>query len=117
LTRGSLQNLAYAQARRPITFIEADLRDRAAVERAVSGCDFVFHQAAIRITRCAEQPRECIDVLVNGTFNLFERRWRRACASVYASSASVYGAADEFPTYERITPLTTARSTAPQGDE
>ena len=42
------------------------MRDRAAVARAVAGCDYVFHQAAIRITLCAEQPRDCMDVLVMG---------------------------------------------------
>ncbi|HEY1321323.1 MAG TPA: SDR family NAD(P)-dependent oxidoreductase, partial [Streptosporangiaceae bacterium] len=72
LVRGRRENLAGAMARRPITFIEGDVRDRAAVQRAVAGCDYVFHQAAIRITLCAEQPRECMDVLVTGTFNVFE---------------------------------------------
>ena len=72
LVRGRRENLAAALARRPITFIEADVRDPAAVRRAVQGCDYVFHQAAIRITLCAEQPRECMDVLVLGAFNVFE---------------------------------------------
>lgn len=105
LVRGRLENLAGAMARTPIVFLEADVRDRGAVERAVTGCDYVFHQAAIRITLCAEQPRECIDVLVGGTLNVFE-----AAASlgvrkvVYASSASVYGGADKFPTNERHHP-------------
>lgn len=105
LTRGSRQNLVPAQARRPITFIEADIRNRLAVRRAVAGCDYVFHQAAIRITLCAEQPRECIDVLVNGAFNVFEAAVAaRVRKVVYASSASVYGAAEEFPTDERHHP-------------
>jgi UDP-glucose 4-epimerase len=102
LTRGSRSNLTGAQALRPITFIEADLRDRVAVERAVAGCDYVFHQAAIRITRCAQQPRECLEVLVDGTFNVFEAAVAAGVRKVvYASSASVYGAAEEFPTDER----------------
>jgi UDP-glucose 4-epimerase len=105
LTRGSRKNLAQTEARRPITFIEADVRDRAAVRRAVAGCDYVFHQAAIRITRCAEQPRECLEVLVGGTFNVFEAAVQEKVKKVvYASSASVYGAAEEFPTGERHHP-------------
>jgi UDP-glucose 4-epimerase len=105
LTRGSRKNLAQAEARRPLVFIEADVRDRAAVRRAVAGCDYVFHQAAIRITRCAEQPRECLEVLVGGTFNVFEAAVREQVKKVvYASSASVYGAAEEFPTGERHHP-------------
>jgi UDP-glucose 4-epimerase len=105
LTRGSRQNLIAAQARLPITFIEADVRDRAAVRRAVAGCDYVFHQAAIRITLCAEQPRDCVDVLVNGTLNVFEAAAAAGVQKVvYASSASVYGAAEAFPTDERHHP-------------
>src|SRR4051812_15577086 len=101
LVRGRMHNLEAARQRPGFVFINADVRDRESVGRAVTGCDYVFHQAAIRITLCAEQPRECIDVLVGGAFNVFE-----GCAAagvkkvVYASSASVYGAAEVFPTDE-----------------
>ena len=61
-----------ASAAGSITFIEGDVRDRGGRRDAVHGCDYVFHQAAIRITLCAEQPRECMDVLVMGAFNVFE---------------------------------------------
>jgi UDP-glucose 4-epimerase len=105
LVRGRRENLAGAQARRPIRFLEGDVRDPATVARAVDGCDFVFHQAAIRITHCAERPRECLDVLVGGTFNVFEAAVKAGVRKVvYASSASVYGAADLFPTDERHHP-------------
>ncbi|APW59906.1 SDR family NAD(P)-dependent oxidoreductase [Paludisphaera borealis] len=105
LVRGSRDNLAAARARRPIAMIEGDVRDRETVARAVDGCDFVFHQAAIRITLCAEQPRECMDVLVMGAFNVFEAAVASSVKKVvYASSASVYGAAEVFPTDERHHP-------------
>jgi UDP-glucose 4-epimerase len=91
--------------RRPIAFLQGDIRDRATVARAVDGCDCVFHQAAIRITLCAERPRECIDVLVGGTLNVFEAAVAAGVRKVvYASSASVYGGADVFPTDERHHP-------------
>jgi len=105
LVRGRRDNLASALARRPITFIEADVRDPVAVRHAVRGCDYVFHQAAIRITLCAEQPRECMDVLVMGAFNVFEASAAAGVKKVvYASSASVYGGADIFPTDEKHHP-------------
>ncbi|MFO0821942.1 MAG: NAD-dependent epimerase/dehydratase family protein [Gemmataceae bacterium] len=106
LVRGRPGNLESARRRRDIKFLEGDVRDPAAVRAAVAGCDYVFHQAAIRITRCAEVPRECIDVLVNGTFNVFEAAAAEKVRKVvYASSASVYGAADEFPTTETHHPF------------
>jgi UDP-glucose 4-epimerase len=105
LVRGWMANLAHARSRRPITFIEGDVRDLAAVRAAVAGCNYVFHQAAIRITLCAEAPRDCMDVLVTGTFNVFEAAAaERVKKVVYASSASVYGGADTFPTDEKHHP-------------
>jgi UDP-glucose 4-epimerase len=105
MVRGCHENLAPGRARRPLTLIEADVRDREAVGRAVAGCDYVFHQAAIRITLCAERPRECVEVLVTGTLNVFEAAVAAGVRKVvYASSASVYGAADLYPTNERHHP-------------
>jgi len=105
LVRGRMTNLAPALARRKLTFLQGDVRDRAAVQEAVAGCDYVFHQAAIRITLCAETPRDCMDVLVMGTFNVLEAAAAEGVKKVvYASSASVYGAAEEFPTNEKHHP-------------
>ena len=105
LVRGRMANLSSALARRKINFIKGDIRDRSTVASAVNGCDYVFHQAAIRITLCAEKPRECMDVLVMGTFNVFEAAVAAKVKKVvYASSASVYGAADVFPTDEKHHP-------------
>jgi UDP-glucose 4-epimerase len=105
LVRGCHENLAAARARRPITFLEGDVRDADMVGRAVAGCDYVFHQAALRITLCAERPRDCLDVLVGGTFNVLQAAVAAHVRKVvYASSASVYGGADAFPTDERHHP-------------
>ncbi|MCA9132217.1 MAG: NAD-dependent epimerase/dehydratase family protein [Planctomycetales bacterium] len=101
LIRGCRDNLAAAEARFPIRFLQDDIRDVQAVQQAMAGCDYVFHQAAIRITLCAEQPRECLEVLINGSFNVFEAAVAAGVRKVvYASSASVYGAAEAFPTGE-----------------
>jgi UDP-glucose 4-epimerase len=79
-----------------------DLRDRNLVHDLTDGKDIVCHQAAIRITQCAEEPRLALEVLVDGTFNVLEAAVAaRVDKVVAASSASVYGLADEFPTDER----------------
>jgi UDP-glucose 4-epimerase len=106
LVRGRRENLAGALGDGRVSFIEDDVRDRTVVADAVAGCDYVFHQAAIRITLCAQEPRDCIDVLVGGTFNVFEAAvTHKVKKVVYASSASVYGAAEQFPTDERHHPF------------
>src|SRR5262245_15121755 len=71
-SRGTLANLASARERGKVTIVEGDIRERALVADVVRGIDVVFHEAAIRITQCAEDPRLAIEVLVNGAFNVFE---------------------------------------------
>jgi UDP-glucose 4-epimerase len=99
--RGRRENLAWAEANGELTVVEGDVRDEALVTELTQGIDVVFHQAAIRITQCAEEPRLALEVLVDGTFNVVEAA---AAADVHklvaASSASVYGLAREFPTSE-----------------
>jgi UDP-glucose 4-epimerase len=101
LIRGTRDNLRDALGDKRCTLIEGDIRDQAALRSAMEGCDYVSHQAAIRITLCAAQPRECLEVLVEGAFNVFEAAAAaRVRKIVYASSASVYGQAEQFPTAE-----------------
>lgn len=102
LVRGRRENLADALATGRATLVEGDIGDRDLVHDLVRGADLVFHQAAIRITQCAEEPRLALQVLVDGTFNVVEAAAEhRVSKLVAASSASVYGLAEEFPTPER----------------
>ncbi len=103
--RGQRKNLQWALAYGPVSVVEGDLRDRAALAETMRGVDLVFHQAAIRITQCAEEPRLAVEVLVDGTLNVLEEAVRAGVKKVIAaSSASVYGMAGEFPTAEQHHP-------------
>ena len=103
--RGRRDNLAHAAAAFPLTIVEGDIRDRALLAKTFEGVDIVFHQAAIRITQCAEEPRLALEVLVDGTFNVLEAAVQaRVARVVAASSASVLGMADAFPTTEQHHP-------------
>lgn len=100
-TRGRIANLESALGKLPITVIDGDIRDEREVAEAMHGIDIVFHQAAIRITQCAEDPRLALDVLATGTFNVLEAAAREGVSKVIAaSSASVLGMAESFPTSE-----------------
>jgi UDP-glucose 4-epimerase len=100
-SRGRRANLDPAVASGRVTVVEGDIRNRDLVAKVMDGVDLVFHEAAIRITRCAAEPRQALEVLVDGTFNIVEAAVisgvRRLVA---ASSASVYGQASKFPTPE-----------------
>lgn len=102
LVRGRRSNLDDALASRLVTLVEGDIRDRDLVRDVTRGKDLVFHQAAIRITQCAEEPRLALEVLVDGTFNVYEAAVAANVDKIVAaSSASVYGMAERFPTTER----------------
>ncbi|NOZ22809.1 MAG: SDR family oxidoreductase [Planctomycetes bacterium] len=85
-----------------IDLIEGDLRDNATLRRAVAGCEYVFHEAALpSVPRSVEDPQLSHDVNMNGTARLLvtckECGVRRI---VLASSSSVYGDAPGFPRRE-----------------
>jgi UDP-glucose 4-epimerase len=98
LIRGNVRNLENAQKTGRLTLVEGDIRDADMVDSLTAGVDYVFHQAALRITRCAEAPREAIQVMIEGTSNILESAVRhRVKKIVAASSASVYGDPSYLP--------------------
>ena len=76
-----------------IRFMQGDIRDREAMEKAVKGQDAVCHLAAmVGVERCLRHPDEVYDVNYNGVKTLME-----VCAVnhvsriFFASSSEVYG--------------------------
>lgn len=99
--RGRRENLSWALANGPVEIVTGDIRDRELVDGLTAGKDVVFHQAALRITQCAEEPRLALEVMVDGTYNVLESAVKHGVEKVVAaSSASVYGLAEQFPTDE-----------------
>jgi UDP-glucose 4-epimerase len=105
MTRGSARNIAAALTDPRVEFVQGDIRDRATVERLVGEADAVVHMAALRITACAADPREAFDVMCAGTFNVIDAARQAGVKKVVAAStASIYGLADRFPTTEEHHP-------------
>jgi UDP-glucose 4-epimerase len=101
LVRGTMLNLESALCSGIVEVVNLDIREHEAIRPYFDGVDGVFHQAAIRITQCASEPRECLEVLIDGTFNVLDAAVSAGVGKVVAaSSASVYGMADSFPTTE-----------------
>lgn len=101
LVRGSLRNVQHLLGDPRVHLVRADIRDRAAVAGAMKGMDAVIHMAALRITACAADPREALEVMCDGSFNVVEAAQAAGVRRlVAASSASVYGLAEQFPTRE-----------------
>jgi UDP-glucose 4-epimerase len=105
MIRGRPENLRRALGRGPVRLVHGDIRDRKLMEALVKAADIVFHQAALRITHCAAEPRLAKEVMVDATYDLLELCIKHDIEKIIAaSSASVYGMAEEFPTTERHNP-------------
>ncbi|MBN9546842.1 MAG: NAD-dependent epimerase/dehydratase family protein [Alphaproteobacteria bacterium] len=101
LVRGSMHNVEAMLADPRVKLVKGDIRDVAAVRQATEGMDAVIHMATLRITACAAEPREALEVMCDGSYNVLEAA--KDCGVkkfVTASSASIYGLADSFPTRE-----------------
>lgn len=100
-SRGTRANLTASVTDARLEIVEGDIRDRDAVARVVEGADALIHMAALRITACAADPREAFDVMCTGSFNVVEAAHQAGVQKIVAAStASVYGLADTFPTGE-----------------
>ncbi|HEY8172374.1 MAG TPA: NAD-dependent epimerase/dehydratase family protein [Dehalococcoidia bacterium] len=96
--RGRRENLASAMATERLNVIEGDICDEGLIDELTEGVDIVFHQAALRITQCAEEPVRAVRVMINGTQNVLEAALRHKVQRVIAaSSASVYGEPSYLP--------------------
>ncbi len=99
--RGSMHNIESALKDRRVRLVKGDIRDLDLLRELATGVDGIFHMAALRITACADNPREAMEVMLVGTHNVLQTvAEQKVGRLVYASSASVYGLADVFPTSE-----------------
>ena len=99
--RGSMHNLEEAFKDPRVRLVRGDIRDLDLLRDLATGVDGMFHMAALRITACADNPQEAMDVMLVGTHNVFQTAVEKKVGKlVFASSASVYGLADVFPTDE-----------------
>jgi UDP-glucose 4-epimerase len=96
--RGTWSNISAALETGRSKVIEGDIRDAALVDQCCEGVDYVFHEAALRITQCADVPRDAVDVLIVGMVNVLESSVRHGVKKIVAaSSASVYGEPSYLP--------------------
>lgn len=101
LSRGRRDSLAEASQTGKLTFVKGDIRDRGLVAQLLPGVDILYHLAAIRLTLCKDEPRLAMTTMVDGSFDVFELAVAAGVKRVIAaSSASVYGSAEVFPTRE-----------------
>lgn len=92
-----LQRLPEA-ALRSIEVMPGDVADAALVERAVAGCQIVFHLAAlIGIPYSYHAPNSYVATNVTGTLNVLQACLRHGARLVHTSTSEVYGTAQYVP--------------------
>ncbi len=99
---GRREFVADAVARRAVRLVEGDALDVAALERAIEGCEWVFHmQANADVRRGPEHPQRDLEQNAIATANVLEAM--RSCGVrriAFTSTGAVYGEPEVFPTPE-----------------
>ncbi|MCG7850585.1 MAG: NAD-dependent epimerase/dehydratase family protein [ANME-2 cluster archaeon] len=103
LATGYLHNI---QDNANITLIEGDICDPEAVEKVVSGKDYVFHMAAmVSVPLSCQHPAEAFRINTLGTLNMLQSALAAGVEKVVvASSAAVYGNNPVQPKQEDMLP-------------
>jgi UDP-glucose 4-epimerase len=99
LSSGYRQNLDLMPAAR---FVEGDVRDEQALDRAAEGAEAIFHLAAsVGNTRSIEHPLLDSEINVLGTLKVLEAARRRGTRKVvFSSSAGIFGELKTLPIRE-----------------
>jgi len=97
LVTGRRDNLSGLKGK--VDFVLGDVRDLKVVRKAVSGVDFVLHQAALpSVPRSISDPVLTNECNVSGTVNvLFAAKEAGVKRVVYAGSSSAYGDTPTLP--------------------
>ncbi len=89
-----------------VELVRGDIRDDSALEEALRGVKYVFHEAALcSVMRSVEDPLSTNSVNIDGTLRLLVQAKRAGVKRVvYASSSSVYGETAALPNHEEMAP-------------
>lgn len=99
---GKHENVRGFKSNRRFKEVDCDITEIDALRPHFEGVDIVFHLAASKMTVCMRDPRKDLDVNAKGTFNLLElSRDHGVKKFVHASTGSVYGEAQYYPTDEQ----------------
>jgi CDP-paratose 2-epimerase len=96
-------NWVRRQHRARIKFVEGDVRDYVAVEKAMQGAEIVFHLAAqVAVTTSVSNPQEDFSINAQGTLNVLEAARRQSPMPIvlYTSTNKVYGGIEHLSIVE-----------------
>jgi UDP-glucose 4-epimerase len=99
---GRREFVADARSRPGVHVLEGDVLDRALLDEAVRGCDWVFHlQANADVRHGLERPLHDLEQNTIATSNVLEAMRANGVKRIaFSSTGSVYGEPEVFPTPE-----------------
>lgn len=104
LSTGFYKNIEEFIENPNFNFIEGDIRNLEVCRKAVKGCDYVFHQAALgSVPRSINDPITTNASNIGGFLNmLVAARDEKAKRFIYAASSSTYGDSKTLPKVEHL---------------
>ena len=104
LSTGFIENIDFLLENPDFTFIEGDIRNLEICKKAIKGCQYVLHQAALgSVPRSINDPITTNDVNINGFLNiLVASRDEKIKRFVFAASSSTYGDSESLPKIEDV---------------
>ncbi len=93
---GTYQNLTWIKPGQSVQILEGDLRNDEQVSKAIEGCQWVFHLAAMpSVPRSIQFPIESHAVNLDGSLKLLQAASRAGVERfIFASSSAIYGESD-----------------------
>jgi UDP-glucose 4-epimerase len=106
LFSGKIENIRHLLGNPKLTFLEGSITDQSHLQKACTGADGIFHQAAITsVPRSIKDPLMSNETNVTGTLNVLVAAQKCGVHKiVYASSSSVYGDTPTLPKRENMVP-------------
>lgn len=99
---GKAENLAHLKSNPRLAEVNCDITDYAKLRPYLDGVDIVFHEACSKNTVCLRDPARDLEVNAKGTLNmLMAAREAGVKKFIHASTGSVYGEAQYYPTDEK----------------
>lgn len=99
---GKAENLAHLKRNKNLHEAKCDVTDVQSLRQYFKGVDIVFHQACSKNTICLENPARDLEVNAKGTLNMLLLAKEFGVKKfIHASTGSVYGNAQYYPTDEK----------------
>jgi UDP-glucose 4-epimerase len=85
-----------------VAFLQESILNRTALDDMMTGCRFVFHQAAmVSVPESVEDPQRCAEVNILGTSMVLDAARKAGVQRVmFAASAAAYGGDPQLPSRE-----------------